>query len=340
MGCGSCSISGKLPMGCKNNGNCGTGGCHQMNTFDWLSDISYGKPSPYYEITFNQGIRKAICRNDKNIQVDTGDLVVVKSAAGYDIGMVTLSGEIVDLQMRKKKVKQGSKEILPIIRRANDKDLELYQSLPTLEEETLRTARVIIKGLGLDMKLSQVQYQGDGTRATFYYTADDRVDFRELIKQLAKNLNIKVDMKQIGPRQEAAILGGIGDCGRELCCSTWLHDFKSVSTNTARYQNLAINQAKLTGQCGRLKCCLNFELDSYVDALKDIPKKVDTLQTEGGRAQLQKTDIFRKIMWYSYEGSTEMFPISAEEVKKQLNLSKKGKKIKQLELLKINQIEN
>lgn len=326
MGCESCGtiINGK-PAGCKSNGSCATGGCNKLNTFDWLADLPVFGDGGFdvVEVSFNNGSRKDFFRKRPGIAVDTGDWIVVDAQFGHDVGKITLSGELVRLQMRKKKVKDNDRISL-IQRRATEKDLERYQEAKANEKEMLVTARAIARQLELDMKIGQVEVQGDGKKVTFYYTADGRVDFRELIKAYAREFKKKIEMRQIGARQEAGKIGGLGSCGRELCCSTWLSDFKSVSTSAARYQNLAINQAKLSGQCGRLKCCLNYELDTYMDALAAFPKKADVLKTQEGEAYLQKTDIFKQLMYYSYRGKMKYHKLTIEEVNEVLALNAKG----------------
>ncbi|HRB69866.1 MAG TPA: regulatory iron-sulfur-containing complex subunit RicT, partial [Chitinophagales bacterium] len=245
---------------------------------------------------------------------------------GYDLGQVTLSGELVRLQMKRKRIKENDENLPTILRIAKDNELSLMEQARAKEKQTMLKARVLARNLGLDMKLGDVQYQADGKKATFYYTADGRVDFRELIKVLASEFKVKIEMRQIGARQEAGIVGGIGSCGRELCCSTWLTSFKSVNTTAARYQNLSINQTKLSGQCGRLKCCLNYELDTYLDALRFFPEKADFLQLESGDAKLMKTDILKGMMYYTMKGSGTFYPITIENVKMVLDMNANGKK--------------
>lgn len=329
MGCGSCSSGGGCtPAGCKSNGSCMTdGGCSKLDVYDWLSDMDSPanyKPFPFVEIRF-KGSRKDFYRNVDNIYLEAGELVVVETTGGgYDIGHVTLTGELVRVQMNRKKVSE-EKAPLKIFRKATSQDVEKWKSAKEREYETMHKARTIALELGLEMKLSDVEYQGDKTKATFFYTAEGRVDFRELIKKLAEAFRVRIEMRQIGMRQEASRLGGIGSCGRELCCSTWLTDFKTVSTAAARYQNLSLNTLKLAGQCGKLKCCLNYELDSYMDALKHIPEHAETLKTEKGDARLQKTDIFKKVMWFSYIGEDSTWiPLQIDRVREILALNKQG----------------
>jgi len=324
MGCASCSTDGNV-KGCNNNGHCATGGCNKLNVFDWLSNMEQAKSGLFdiMEVRFKNG-RKEFFRNENGLEVVTGDPVVVDVPSGHHIGYVSLQGELVRLQMKKKKV--DDKEIRGIYRLASSKDLEKYERLRSKEESMMYRTREIIQTLKLDMKLTDVEYQADSTKATFYYSAEDRVDFRELIRQLASEFHIRVEMRQISARQEAGRIGGIGSCGRELCCSTWLSDFKTVNTNAARYQNLSLNPAKLSGQCGRLKCCLNYELDTYKESLKDIPTVEKPLQTEKGPAFLQKTDIFRKIMWFGYGDDHNWHAVEAARVQEILELNKQGKK--------------
>ncbi len=331
MGCGSCSSGGGCtPAGCKSNGTCLTdGGCSKLDVYDWLSDMdlpSNYKPFPFVEIRF-KGARKDFYRNDENIYLEAGELVAVETTTGgYDIGHVTLTGELVRMQMKRKKVTE-EKSPLKIYRKATPQDVDKWKNAKEKESETMYKSRTIALELGLAMKLSDVEYQGDRSKATFYYTADGRVDFRELIKKLAETFRVRIEMRQIGMRQEASRLGGIGSCGRELCCSTWLTDFKTVSTSAARYQNLSLNTLKLAGQCGKLKCCLNYELDTYMDALKTIPDNADRLKTEKGEARLQKTDIFKQMMWYSYYGEDNTWiPVDVARVKEIQEMNKKGEK--------------
>ena len=329
MGCSGCSTaSNGKPGGCQSNGGCATGGCNRMNTYDWLASYDIYEPEAYnvVEVSFKNGSRKSFFYNH-DANTITGDMVVVEAGGGYDIGRVSLSGDLVRLQMKKKRV---SEEALThsIIRRANERDLDRLHEAREKELSTMFKARQISRTLDLDMKIGDVEYQGDKRKATFYYTADGRVDFRELIRHFAKEFKVKIEMRQIGARQESARIGGIGSCGRELCCSTWLTDFKSVSTTAARYQNLAINQTKLSGQCGRLKCCLNYELDSYMDALEHFPKNGERLQTQAGTANLIKTDIFKGLMYYIYMKKSEkggkFYALHIDRVKEILALNKKG----------------
>ncbi|AFD09123.1 PSP1 domain-containing protein [Solitalea canadensis] len=329
MGCSTCSTGGCTPAGCKSNGSCLTdGGCSKLDVYDWLSDMdlpAHYKPFNIVEVKF-KGSRKDFYVNTNNHYLEMGEMVAVEgNQGGFDLGHVSLTGELVRMQMKKKGVKDSA-EFKKIIRKASQADIDKWKIAKGLEYETMHKARTLALELNLKMKLSDVDYQGDKTKATFYYTADDRVDFRELIKKMAEAFKIRIEMRQIGMRQEASRLGGIGSCGRELCCSTWLTDFRTVSTAAARYQNLSLNTLKLAGQCGKLKCCLNYELDTYIDALKDIPENVTGLQTERGFARLQKTDIFKKIMWFSYADVTDWIPLEVNKVRELLSMNSKGQK--------------
>lgn len=347
MGCLGCStgIENGKPGGCKSNGGCGSGGCNRMNTYDWIStmDIEDADPFELVEISFKNGSRKGFYKNEGNNRAITGDTVVVETGTGFDIGKVSLSGELVRLQMKKKRVDEEA-IMYGIIRIANERDMERLNEARRQENKTMVRARAIARTLSLDMKIGDVEYQGDKRKATFYYTADGRVDFRELIRHFAKEFRVKIEMRQIGARQESARIGGLGSCGRELCCSTWLSDFKSVSTAAARYQNLAINQSKLSGQCGRLKCCLNYELDSYLDALDSFPKHAEKIATDLGVATLIKTDIFKGLLFYAYQNENyrgRIVSLTVGQVKELLQRQKAGEKIRDLsELQIIKTVEN
>ena len=302
MGCSNCGSGGGLPGGCKNNGNCSTSGCNKLDVFDWLSNMSLPSgqaPFNIVEVRFKNG-RKHFFKNE-SLQLCMGEVVTVEGSPGHDVGTVSLTGELVRIQMKKKGVKIDSEEVKKIYRKASQRDVDIWEKARNKETETQRRGREILGRLGLKMKLSDVEYQGDGNKATFYYTAEDRVDFRQLIRDLASAFSIRVEMKQVGLRQEAARLGGIGSCGRELCCSTWLTDFRSVSTSAARYQQLSLNPQKLAGQCGKLKCCLNYELDMYMEAVKDFPSPNIKLHTKKGVAYHLKTDIFKRLVYYIYD---------------------------------------
>lgn len=340
MGCGSCSTGGCTPAGCKSNGSCLTNGCSKLDVYDWLAHMdmpnSY-RVFPIVEIKF-KGSRKDFYLNPEDIYLENGELVVVETpTGGFDVGHVSVTGELVRMQMVKRHVKEGD-VTKKILRKATPADVDKWKASKDLEWETMHKARKLALDLGLQMKISDVDYQGDKTKATFYYTAEGRVDFRELIKRMAEAFRIRIEMRQIGMRQEASRLGGIGSCGRELCCSTWLTDFKTVSTSAARYQNLSLNTLKLAGQCGKLKCCLNYELDTYMDALKYIPDNVNLLRTEKGDARLQKTDIFKKTMWFSYPGEESWIPLHVNRVKEIQALNKEG--IKPEDLGEIVEIES
>jgi cell fate regulator YaaT (PSP1 superfamily) len=303
MSCNSCGTDGGAPGGCKNHGTCGTSGCNKLTVFDWLANMELPdgqKPFPYVEIRFKNS-RKEFFLNKEELQLKIGDVVATQTESGHDIGLVTITGELVRVQMKRKRVKIGN-EIPQVYRIASEKDVEKWVSAREKEDPMKIRAREIAIRLQLKMKISDIEFQGDGSKATFYYTADERVDFRELIREYAGEFKTRIEMRQIGLRQEAARLGGIGSCGRELCCSTWLTDFRSVTTGAARYQNLSLNPQKLAGQCGKLKCCLNYELDSYMDALSNFPKQNQKLYTEKGIAICQKVDIFKGLMWFCYDG--------------------------------------
>lgn len=301
MSCQSCGPgSGTLPKGCNNNGGCSTGGCNKLNTYDWLAKRDIEEFSSYeiVEVSFKHGSRKDFFKVAPNLHISSGDMVVVDSGSGYDVGLVSLTGQLVPLQMKKRKLHRD-RIMNPVVRRANHRDLEKLDEARAMEPRALVRSRAIARMLDLEMKIGDVEYQGDKRKATFYFTANGRVDFRELIRHYAKEFRVKIEMRQIGSRQESSRIGGLGSCGRELCCSTWLTAFKSVSTKAARYQNLAINQSKLSGQCGRLKCCLNYELDLYTEALDEFPMKAEVLKSKVGKAHLVKVDIFKKLMYYN-----------------------------------------
>lgn len=336
MSCSSCS-TGKdgQPKGCKNNGTCGTDGCNKLTVFDWLSNMSLPngeRPFDFVEVRFKNS-RKEFFRNTENLSLSIGDIVATQAQSGHDIGMVTLTGELVRVQMKRKKVSFTDEEAPKVYRKASQKDIDIWQKCRDREEEIKKRAREIAIILKLQMKISDVEFQGDGSKATFYYTADERVDFRQLIRDMAKAFGIRIEMRQIGYRQEAQRLGGIGSCGRELCCSTWLTDFRSVSTSAARYQQLSLNPQKLAGQCGKLKCCLNYELDVYLDALKDFPSQDTKLFTEKGLAFCQKTDIFKEMLWFSYkEDPGNWHVLSKDQVNEILAKNKKKEKVSSLEM--------
>ena len=344
MACGTCS-TGKdgQPKGCKSNGTCGTDSCNKLTVFDWLANMSLPNgetPFNWIEVRFKNG-RKDYFKNTENLTLTIGDVVATQAQSGHDIGMVTLSGELVRVQMKRKKISEDAEEILKIYRKASQKDIDIWSAARDKEEPMKVKARQFAIDLKLQMKISDIEFQGDASKATFYYTAEERVDFRELIKLFAREFRTRIEMKQVGFRQEAARLGGIGSCGRELCCSTWLVDFRSVSTSAARYQQLSLNPQKLAGQCGKLKCCLNYELDSYLDALKDIPKSDVKLFTQKGTAVCQKTDIFKGHLWYAYEGEwMNWHKITKDQANEIIELNKKREKITSLEEYALELIED
>lgn len=343
MSCNTCSTNGRgnyndpsvKVKGCgSSTGTCDTGGCNKLNVFDWLADMempSGNQPFDIVEIRFKNS-RKEFYRNSDKLTLSIGDVVAVEASPGHDIGVVSAIGEVVRLQMKKKKIKTDSEEIKKIYRKAKQQDIEKWHEAQALETQTMYKARTFALQHGLEMKISDVEYQGDKTKAIFYYTAEGRVDFRQLIKTLAEQFRVRIEMKQIGARQEASRLGAIGSCGRELCCSTWLTDFRSVSTSAARYQQLSLNPLKLAGQCGKLKCCLNYELDSYLDAIKDFPNTENLkLKTARGTAVHQKTDIFKRIMWFTYfDDMSNFIAVSVDDVKKVIELNKAGQMPDQL----------
>lgn len=336
MACNSCT-TGKdgQPKGCKNNGTCGTDSCNKLTVFDWLANMSLPngqEPFKGVEVRFKNG-RKQYYKNTENLTLSIGDIVATQAKSGHDIGMVTLTGELVRVQMKRKKVDiDDAENVLKIYRKASQKDIDIWSKSRDKEEPMKVKARQFAIDLNLKMKISDIEYQGDGSKATFYYTAEERVDFRELIKVFAREFRTRIEMRQVGFRQEAARLGGIGSCGRELCCSTWLTDFRSVSTSAARYQQLSLNPLKLAGQCGKLKCCLNYELDAYLDALKAFPKNDTKLYTEKGTAVCQKTDIFKGLLWYAYEGEwMNWHVITTEQANEIIKKNKKREKVASLE---------
>ncbi|OAV43189.1 regulatory iron-sulfur-containing complex subunit RicT [Lewinella sp. 4G2] len=329
MACASCG-TGKnedgTPKGCGSKGACNTGACNKRSAYDWLADLGIDDPyaESIVEVSFNEGTTQCFCFAPAELELATGDNVVVEDDKGYNVGRITLSGDLVRLQMKKKKTKESGVN-LSIIRRANERDLEKMLEFREMQKETLVKARAIARQNHVKMKVSDVEYRGDGKKITIYYTSDDRVDFRHIVRAYSHQFRVKVEMRQIGPRQETARLGGIGTCGRELCCSTWLSDFSAVNTSAARYQNLAINNAKLSGQCGRLKCCLNYELDTYMEALEAFPKRADKIKTHAGLAILIKTDIFKQIMYYTYKDNRGLlYPIPVEKVHEMQAMNKAG----------------
>ena len=343
MACASCSTKDGSPKGCKNNGTCGTDSCNKLTVFDWLANMSLPNgetPFNWVEVRYKNG-RKEYYNNTENLTLSIGDIVATQAKAGHDIGMVTLTGELVRVQMKRKNISEKPEEEFKIYRKASQKDIDIWSTARDKEEPMKVRARQFAIDLKLHMKISDIEFQGDASKATFYYTAEERVDFRELIKVFASEFRTRIEMKQVGFRQEAARLGGIGSCGRELCCSTWLTDFRSVSTSAARYQQLSLNPQKLAGQCGKLKCCLNYELDTYLDALKSFPKTDIKLYTEKGTAVCQKTDIFKGHMWYAYEGEwMNWHKITTEQANEIIELNKQKTKVASLEEYSVDLIED
>lgn len=339
MGCGSCGTSKDgSPSGCQSHGHCASGGCNRMNVHDWLSNLPYTDTESsckIVEVSFNNGSRKDYFKNTTVHHFSKGDMIAVDGVSGFDVGMVNLTGELVRIQLKKNRIDEKSPDLKKILRKATDQDIAKMMESKAQEASMLIRSRAISRQLKLEMKIAQVEIQADGRKATYFYIADDRVDFRELIKIYASEFKVKVEMRQIGARQEAGKVGGIGNCGRELCCSSWLTDFKSVNTQAARYQNLSINQTKLSGQCGRLKCCLNFELDTYVDALQHFPNDCDQLELARGRAFLVKKDIFRNLMWYTMSDSNKQYPLTLETVKRIKAQNREGIRPEELETAEV-----
>ena len=334
MACSSCATSNGQPKGCKNNGTCGTDGCNKLTVFDWLSNMSLPsgmKPFDFVEVRFKNG-RKNYYKFSEDLSLSIGDIVATQANSGHDVGIVSLAGELVRVQMKKKRVPTTGDDVLKIYRKASQRDIDVWQAARDKEDRMKVRARELAINLGLKMKISDIEFQGDASKATFYYTAEERVDFRQLIKDFAKEFSIRIEMRQIGFRQEAARLGGVGSCGRELCCSTWLTDFRSVNTSAARYQQLSLNPQKLAGQCGKLKCCLNYELDTYLEALNDFPKIETKIYTEKGTGVCQKIDIFKGVLWYAYEGEwMNWFTIAAEDANEMIEMNRKKQAVQSLE---------
>jgi cell fate regulator YaaT (PSP1 superfamily) len=339
MNCTGCGTEKGKPNGCKSNGGCTSGGCNRLNVYDWLANLPFHDPEGscrIVEVSFNNGSRKEFYRNNGLLPFQKGDFVAVEGVSGFDVGTISMTGELVRLQLKKKRTPEDSPDFKKILRKATETDLQKLKENKQREPGAITRSRAIARQLNLNMKVCEVEIQADGRKATFYYTADDRVDFRELIKIYASEFRVKVEMKQIGARQESAKVGGIGSCGRELCCSSWLSDFKSVTTTIARYQNLSINQTKLSGQCGRLKCCLNYELDTYLDALQQFPDQADILETIKGNALLVKKDIFKNLMWYVLPDSNRHYPLTIETVRKIKAQNMKGIKVSELEAVDLS----
>jgi len=325
MGCASCG-SGGNPKGCKNNGLCSSGGCDKLEVYDWLANLTIPdnqKPYEIVEVRFKNA-RKGFYRNTNALSLQAGDVVAVEAASGFDIGVVSVVGELARIQVKRKSPNFKHVEARKVLNVASQAEIDQWIKGRSLEKDIMYRSRSLALNLGLDMKISDVEYQADLSKATFYYTAEGRVDFRQLIKDMADAFKVRIEMRQIGSRQESARLGGIGSCGRELCCSTWLSDFRSVSTAAARYQQLSLNPQKLAGQCGKLKCCLNYELDMYTEALKSLPKSEVKLKTEKGDAYHVKTDVFKRLMWYAYPGEGALVVLTPEQVRKIQQMNKNG----------------
>ncbi len=303
------------------------GGCGKLEAFNWFRELTGDFDIPdIVEIRF-KNTRKEIYRNVNGLRLKRGDFVAVEASPGHDLGIITLAGEIVEKQLAKTKYDPRIDELKKVYRKAKPADLEKWEEAVGLEQSTMLRARSIVEELNLGMKIGDVEYQGDRTKAIFYYIADERVDFRELIKVLAETFRIRIEMRQIGARQEAGRIGGIGTCGRELCCSTFITNFVSVSTQAARIQEIALNPTKLAGQCGKLKCCLNYEVDSYADARKDFPDRNIHLKLTGGRAVHQKTDVYRGVMWYTLDTdnvAATFVPVPVERVREIIALNRKN----------------
>ncbi len=300
--------------------------CSKLDDYNWLRGLpETGKETDIVEIRF-KNTRKGFYRNVNQLRLNRGDIVAVEASPGHDIGVITLTGNLVLKQLYKYGIHPDSEDIRKVYRKAKEADLDKWKEAIKKEHETMIRSRTFADRLKLDMKIGDVEYQGDKTKAIFYYIADERVDFRQLIKDLAEAFRVRIEMKQIGARQEAGRIGGIGSCGRELCCATWITNFVSVTTAAARYQEVSLNPQKLAGQCGKLKCCLNYEVTSYVDAQKDFPDRNIILKTKQGEAYFQKTDIYRGIFWYSFDkgSATNLIPVSVERVKEIIKLNKKN----------------
>ena len=302
-------------------------GCCKLEVYNYLKGISQEQFNSYFEVRF-KNTRKGFYVNASGQSIKTGDLVVVEAATGHDLGIVTLEGPIVGRQMKCKGVDPETTEIKKIYRKARPYDIERWQEAIAREQETMIRSRVLANNLGLEMKIGDVEFQGDGTKAIFYYIADGRVDFRQLIKDFAEEFHIRVEMKQIGARQEAGLIGGLGVCGRELCCANYITEFKSITTSAARTQDLSLNPQKLAGQCGKLKCCLNYEVAAYLDAHSRIPRVNEPLELEDGQAWLVKTDILAETLYFSYEKGSlaQIFPLSADEVREIQEMNRRGEK--------------
>ena len=302
-------------------------GCCKLEVYDTLKGISQEQWGDYFEVRF-KNTRKGFYVNASGQSIKTGDLVVVEAATGHDLGIVTLEGPSVGRQMRCKGVDPSAQELRKIYRKARPYDIQRWQEAIAREQETMIRSRVLAANLGLEMKIGDVEFQGDGTKAIFYYIADGRVDFRQLIKDFAEEFHIRVEMKQIGARQEAGLIGGLGICGRELCCANYITEFKSITTGAARTQDLSLNPQKLAGQCGKLKCCLNYEVAAYLDAHSRIPRVSEPLEFQDGQAFLVKTDILAETLFFSYEKGSlaRVFPLSADEVREIQAMNRRGER--------------
>src|SRR5574344_254143 len=302
-------------------------GCCKLEDYNWLQGISQGEFSDLLEVRF-KNTRKGIYVNASGQSIKMGDLVIVEAQSGHDLGIVTLDGPIVGRQMKCKGIDPEHTEFKKIYRKAKSLDIEKWQEAIAREQETMIRSRQIAVELGLDMKIGDVEFQGDGTKAIFYYIADGRVDFRQLIKVFAEEFRIRIEMKQIGARQEAGLIGGLGVCGRELCCANHITNFQSITTAAARCQDLSLNPQKLAGQCGKLKCCLNYEVAAYLDAQSRIPHVNEPLEFQDGQAFLRKTDILRELMYFSYDKNSdaELFPLDAGEVREIIKMNRNGVK--------------
>ena len=310
-------------------GTClGCNSCNKLDVRDWLNEIppSMNTDFDICEVRF-KNTRKGFYRNINNLELEVGDIVAVEASPGHDIGVISCKGPLVKMQLKKARLRSDT-EFKKIYRKAKQADIEKWKQVVAKEDQVMLKSRQIAEGLHLDMKIGDVEFQGDGSKAIFYYIADERVDFRELIKIMADEFKIRIEMKQIGARQEAGRIGGIGPCGRELCCTTWITNFVSVSTNNARQQELSLNPQKLAGQCGKLKCCLNYEIDAYLDAQKDFPSVRQPLETMEGTAYHQKTDIFKRVMWFSYDqnSSANITVVPIDRVKEIIAMNKRGEK--------------
>ena len=336
MSCNTCTFNHTKDSHNNCSTNCGARsfGSVKLSVFDWLANTQLPGGQEFFdcvEVRFKNS-RKEYFRNTEKLPLQMGDVVATEASSGHDIGVVSLTGELVRSQMKKRRISWENEGLPRVYRKANRHDIDVWQQSRDKEIEVQKQSRELAIALGLEMKISDVEFQGDCSKATSYYTAEGRVDFRQLIKDMARAFSVRIEMRQIGFRQEAARLGGIGSCGRELCCATWLTDFRSVSTSAARYQQLSLNPQKLAGQCGKLKCCLNFELDTYLDALQDFPRTDTKLNTQRGTASCQKIDIFKRLMWFTYdENPITWHKLSVDSVKEIIDLNKKGEEIEELE---------